>query len=54
MLQGAYSQDIIFFVTYEWAYEARVLHYTRQERLASDKHSSLLGLFARYEKSEGL
>ncbi len=26
-----------------------MLHYTRQERLASDKHSILLGLLASYE-----
>ncbi len=29
----------------EWAKEARVLHYTRLEGLARDKHSSLLVSF---------
>ncbi len=37
-----YSQDFIFFLTFEWAYKL-VLHYTRLERLAMDKQSSLLG-----------
>ncbi len=38
--QGLYSQHFIFFVTYEFAQEARALHYTRLERIARDKHSS--------------
>ncbi len=37
-----YSQDFIFSITYVWAHVARVLHYTRLEWLARDKHSSLL------------
>ncbi len=32
----------------------RVLHYTRLERLASDKHSSILGPFMSYEENEVL
>jgi hypothetical protein len=40
--QGIYSQHFISFVTYQWSHEARVLHYTRLDRLARDKHSSLL------------
>jgi hypothetical protein len=30
---------------YEWSQYARVLYYTKQERLAKDKLSSLLGPF---------
>ncbi len=43
--QGHYSQHLISFVTYEWTHEARVLDYTRLDRLARDKHSSLLDPF---------
>ncbi len=39
--QGLYSQHFVFFVTYESAQLARVSHKTMQERLASNKHSSL-------------
>jgi hypothetical protein len=31
---GQYSQNFIFLVTYEWARQARVLHYTKLERIA--------------------
>jgi hypothetical protein len=31
-----------------------MLHYTRLERLASDKYSSLLGPFVRYEENKVL
>ncbi len=41
-----YSQCFIFFPTYEWAQQASV--FTKMERLARDKHSSLLGPFKRY------
>jgi hypothetical protein len=34
--------------------KARVLHYTRIEMLAREKHSSLLGPFLRYEENEVL
>jgi hypothetical protein len=42
-----YSQHFIFFLTYAWAQKVRKLHYTRQERLARDKPSSLLGTFVK-------
>jgi hypothetical protein len=50
----AHSQHFIFFVTYVCAQEARVLHYTRLERPANDKRSSLLGLFISNEDKEVL
>ncbi len=34
-----------------WTQQARALHCTRQERLASDKHSSLFGPFISYNGS---
>jgi hypothetical protein len=40
-----YSQDFIFFATYEWAQLGCVLHYTRLESLSWDKHSSLFLLY---------
>ena len=46
-LQGPYSQ-LIFFVTFEWALYVTVLLRTRLERLARDKHSSLLDPFVSY------
>jgi hypothetical protein len=39
---GLYTQHFIFFLAYGWAQRARVLYLTRLERLAGDKHSSLL------------
>ncbi len=42
-MQLPYSQDFIFYVTYERVQYARVLHYTKLKRLGKDKHSSLLG-----------
>jgi hypothetical protein len=33
-----YSQNNLFFATYEWAQYIRELHYTRLEKLARDKH----------------
>ncbi len=39
------SQYFVFFLTYKWAQNATVLHYTRLKRLARGKHSSLLNLF---------
>jgi hypothetical protein len=42
---GHIHRDSIFFVTYKWAQLATVLDYTCLERLTTDKHSSLLGLF---------
>jgi hypothetical protein len=40
MLQGTILKSLIFFVTYEWAQEAEVLHYTKLERFARYKHST--------------
>ncbi len=54
LLQGPYSQHFIFFLTDKWAYEARVLYYTMVEKLANDKHSSLLVQFVGYEENEVL
>ncbi len=42
---GPFSHHFIFFTTYEWAQQARVLHNTLLERLANNKNSSLLGPF---------
>ncbi len=52
--QIPYSQHLIFFITYECAQLARVLDYATSERLANDKHSSLLGPFVNYEENEVL
>jgi hypothetical protein len=38
--------------TYESAQQARLLHNTELERLASDKHSNLFGLFVSYDENE--
>ncbi len=38
---GTFSQPYIIFLTYKWAQEARVLHYTSLEWLVCDKHSYL-------------
>jgi hypothetical protein len=48
--QGPYSQHFIFFVTYEFAQWAWVLHCTRLERLAMDKQSSLLVPLVSYKE----
>jgi hypothetical protein len=40
----------IFFVTYERAQLARVLHYTKLEGIPSYKHSSLSGPFISYKE----
>jgi len=45
------SQHLIFFVTYKWVQKAKVLYYTWLERLARDKHCSLLGLLVNYEEN---
>ncbi len=52
-LLGPYSQQF-FFVTCEWGKYARVLHYTKSEWLARDKHSSLNGPFDSCEENEEL
>jgi hypothetical protein len=41
-----------FLLTYEWAKEARVLHYIGLKGLARNKHSSLLVPFVNYEENE--
>ncbi len=46
--------SFIFFVTNKWAQKARMLQYTRLERLPVDKHSSLLGSLVSYEENETL
>ncbi len=38
--------------TYESAQQARLLHNTELERLASDRHSNLFGLFVSYDENE--
>jgi hypothetical protein len=48
---GTYSQHFIFFVTYDWAQQARMLDYTWLEKLARDEHSSFLGPFISFEES---
>jgi hypothetical protein len=54
VVRGLLSQDIIFNVTCLWALSARVIHYTRPERLDKDKHSSFLGRHVSYEENEVL
>jgi hypothetical protein len=54
MAQEQYSQHFIFFLTYEHFEEARLLYYTRPEKLAIDKQSSLLGPFISYKENEML
>jgi len=44
------SQHFILFVTYESVQLARVVYYTRLERFANDKNSSLLVPFTSYKK----
>jgi hypothetical protein len=43
--------ELIFFITYIIGRYVTMLHHTRQERLARDKHSSLLGAFVSYKES---
>jgi hypothetical protein len=47
----AHLQPFSLFVTYKWAHYARTLHYTKLERLARDKQSSLLGQFVCFKDS---
>ncbi len=42
---GAIFTTFIFPTTYKWAHKARLLHYTRLERLAGEKHLVLFGPF---------
>jgi hypothetical protein len=46
-----YSQHFIFFITYESAQQARVLHKTMLERLAISKLAYLLDLFVSYDEN---
>jgi hypothetical protein len=41
---GPYFTTHQFLCTYEWTLQARVLHYTRLEKLLKNKHYNLLGL----------
>ncbi len=50
--QGPYSQPFIFFVTYKWNQQARVLHYSRLEKHFSEIQFSLLGPLISYKKCE--
>jgi hypothetical protein len=45
-----FFQHLIFFVTYELAQKARVLHISWVEMFVRDKHTSLLDPFISYEK----
>ncbi len=51
---GAYSQHFIFFVTYELAQQARMLHNIRLQKLSNDKQSNLLVLFISCKEYEVL
>ncbi len=53
-VQGMFSQHFILFATHKWAQYDRVLNYSRLGRLASVKHSSLLGPFVSCEENEVL
>ncbi len=46
------SQHFIFFLTYEYFQKARVLYYNRPEKLASGKHTNLLGPFVTYKENK--
>jgi hypothetical protein len=52
--QWLYLQSLFFFITCKWAQSARVLHYTRLEKLARDKHSSLVDPFVSNEENKVL
>jgi hypothetical protein len=51
-MQPQESLHFIFFITYKWAQEARVLHSTCLEKLSRAKHSNLLGPFVSCEGNE--
>ncbi len=51
---GPVFTTLHFFITYELAQLARVLHYNRVEVLVRDKHSRLLEPFVSYAKNEVL
>jgi hypothetical protein len=47
IVQGC-IHNTLFFLTCEWEKQARVLYNTWLEKLASDKHSNVLGQFVSY------
>ncbi len=47
-----YSQHFILFVAHKWAQKARVLHYTKAERLSRDKHFILFSPIVSYDENE--
>ncbi len=49
--QGPYS-DFIFFLTYEYFQQARVLDHLWPEKQDSDKQSDLMGPFITHEENE--
>ncbi len=51
MVPGTVFKTLYFFIAYEWAQKVTVLYCTRLERLANDKHSSLLGSFVSYKEN---
>ncbi len=52
MTLGQYSQHLSFFVTYKWANKLGFLYFTRLKRLASGKHSCLMGKGVSYDENE--
>ncbi len=50
--QGLYTQNFIFFVTYEWAKKARVFANDNPFQSYFMKHSCLMGPFSRYGLNE--
>jgi hypothetical protein len=45
-----HSKPLIFYANYDWVQLHRVLYYISLERLAGEKHSSLLGPFISNEE----
>ncbi len=43
-----------YFLLFKYYQEARMLDYTRPEKLVSDQHSNLLGTFSCCDENEGL
>jgi hypothetical protein len=48
------SQHFSFFVTYKCGSQARVIQFTKPERLATDKHSSVLDPLTSFKGNEVL
>ncbi len=53
-IYGPYSQQIIFFATYESVQSARLLHNIRLQGVSNDKNSNLLVQFICYDEKEVL